>query len=503
VSVGLRWGVRGGAIAVAAAVLAFVACDDTIEPRPPKGANRPPESALVVQSNTLAPQLYRLSLAWSGSDADGRVIGFRYRWVCLDRGGAGPCPPAGDWEFTTATRDTFTLSVPNPTARYRFELAAVDDDGAVDPTPAAQEFALRNAPPVVSFRPGTLPARTLPAVTFYPQAVDPDSTSDQDDGDGGATVALYRAWLDGSAPVLIDVPAGPDGITLRPADFGGGYGMRTVFVQAVDDGGAVSAAIQHTWEVQTPIPDGILLVDDCRMGGFLEARSDQSYRNALAEAAPGRTVVLDVETIPRVSRPDFDAILSLFDHVVWYTDADTVSSGALAAARAGLDAILGRGGHVLLCSSVAFGTRSGFGADEPRFRDLFGIETVFRGPNGSTNFAMSVEDTVHATVTPGLARFRFLSLGLRAVLDCFGSRQDTATRSLYFYPESTFVRATADTAQPFVNPVQFDVGVRHELSGGARALFVSFPLGLPVNDNMGENEAEIRELLRLAGMVGP
>ena len=73
------------------------------------------------------------------------------------------------------------------------------------------------------------------------------------------------------------------------------------------------------------------------------------------------------------------------------------------------------------------------------------------------------------------------------------------TRSLYYYPESTFVRTTEDSLQPFVNPVQFDVGVRHALPAGARALYVSFLLGLPINHGDGvENETEIRELLRLA-----
>jgi len=495
---------RWAAVATATAVVVLglvLACDDSIEPRPPKGSNRPPESALVVFGDGLAVQLYKLGLSWSGSDPDGRVTEFRYRWTCLDLGGL-PCDPVPGWVTTTATRDTFTLYAPRGSARYRFELVAVDDDGVADPTPASQVFELRNTAPFTVFTPGTLPTRTLPAVTFYPQPADADSSSDPDDDDAAASIVTYRAWLDGST-TIIDAPAGPSGVTLRPEAFEGRYGMRTVFVQVIDDGGSWSEPIQHTWQVDSAPPDGILLVDDCRQGGFLETRSDQSYRNAIDAVAPGRRVVLDVETIARLSQADFEATLSLFQHVVWYTDADTVSSGALELARAGLDAVLGRGGHVLLTSGLAFGTRSAFGADEPRFRDLFGIETVFRGPTGSTNFALSLEDTVQAVVTPGLPQFRFLSLGLRAVMECFGSRQDAATRSLYFYPVGTFVRATADSSQPFVNTEPFDIGVQHELTGGARTVFLSFPIGLPVNDNTGENEAEIRELLRLAGIVGP
>ena len=485
------------------ALLAGLACDDAIEPRPPKTGNLLPESFLVVHADSLSPQFYELPLSWLGSDPDGHVVGYRFRWVCQDLGGQACSPDAG-WQFTTATRDTFNVYVPRATARYRFELAAVDDAGGIDPTPAAQLFSFHNAPPVVSFQPRTKPTRTLPAATFYLQAVDPDSTTDPNDHDGHATIATFRAWLDGRENDLHDVPAATGGVTFKPQDFEGRYGARTVFVQALDDGGAVSAAEQHTWTVDAPVPDGILLVDDCRMGGFLESRSDQSYRNAVNAAAPGRAVVLDVETIPRIGRDDFEATLSLFRHVVWYTDADTLSSGALEAARAGLDSLLGRGGHLLLVSGLAFGTRGAFGSDEPHFRDLFGIEQVFRGPNGSTNFALSREDTVVAAVTPSLPGFRVVAQDLRAIMECFASRQDSDTRSLYYYPESTFVRTTEDSLQPFVNPVQFDVGVRHALPAGARALYVSFLLGLPINHGDGvENETEIRELLRLAAMIGP
>ena len=37
----------------------------------------------------------------------------------------------------------------------------------------------------------------------------------------------------------------------------------------------------------------------------------------------------------------------------------------------------------------------------------------------------------------------------------------------------------------------------------ARCVYVSFPMGLPINDNVGENEAEIRALLQRAGILAP
>ena len=470
-------------------------CDDAVAPEPPKLENVPPETFLVVTGDSLGPQLYRLQLSWLGTDADGRVTAYRHHWTCTPENQG--CPLDTTWTDTSALAALFTLPAPAGTARYLFEVAAVDDDGVVDPAPARQVFDLVNNLPEVDFEPMTLPVSSLPAVTFYLTAADPDTTRNESDKDSRAYLDHYRAWLDGAEDAAKDYPIENNVVVLREQDFGGRYGMRTVFVRVVDDGGAASEAIQHTWEVQPAPENGILLVDDCRMGGFLENVSDQSYRDVLAASAPGRHVVLDIETIPRLSAGDLEATLELFDNVVWYTDADTTSSGALQLARDGLDSLLSRGGRLFLSSALVFGTASAFGDREPRFRELFGIETVFRSPNGSTNFSLDLADTVQALVHPGLMEFHFLSQGLRAITECFRSRQDAST--LYVYPESTFVRAFGDST--FVNPEPFEIGVHHVTGGAAHATYVSFPIGLPINNNMGENVTEIRELLELTHIL--
>ena len=63
-------------------VLWLGSCDDSIAPVPPKEGNQPPETFLVVESDSLAPQLYRVRLSWLGSDTDGHVVRFRWRWTC-------------------------------------------------------------------------------------------------------------------------------------------------------------------------------------------------------------------------------------------------------------------------------------------------------------------------------------------------------------------------------------------------------------------------------------
>lgn len=481
--------------AVAGGVLLGAACDDAVEPPPPPGGNSSPETVLLVQSGAVRPQFYKIQLRWYGSDADGRVVRYRTRWtpVCPSE----PCPVPPEWSETTALEASFVLPVPGDSARFAFEVAAVDDRGGIDPTPARQAFTFYNNRPVVAFQAGSRPTRTLPAVTYYLTAADPDTTANPNDRDSRAHLSHFLVWLDGAEAGARVVPVAGNSVTIRPEDFAGRYGSRTVFIQVFDDGGAGSLAIQHTWTVDEPPAAGILLVDDCRMGGFLESRSDASYRSVLGAAAPGRHVVLDIETLPRLSAADLEANLSLFDRVVWYTDADTTSSGALQLARAGLEALLARRGRLFLSSGLVFGTRSAFGDREAVFRQHFGIDSVFVGPNRSTNFAIDLADTVHAAVHPGLQRFRFLSFGLRAIMECFASRRDADTRSVYFYPESTFVRDT------FRNPAQFDIGVVRTPSAGPSTVYVSFPIGLPINDNVGENEIEIRELLRLAGILDP
>lgn len=492
----------GVALLAVLAALVVAACDDTVEPTPPKSTNVAPETTLLVESDSLGTILYKVPLRWFGSDSDGRVVAYRTRWTCQGLS-SGTCPPVPDWTTTAATADTVALYLPGGTGTYLFEVAAVDDQGLVDPTPAQQVFSLYNNPPTVAFAPGSVPASTLPAITYYFRATDPDTTTDPDDRDTGDGLWKYRAWLDGHEDAAQYVPVAEGGVTFGPADFQDRYGTRTVYVQVLDDGGAVSATIEHTWQVVAPPVNGILLVDDCRMGGNLETVSDQSYRNVLETNALGRYVVLDIETVPRLSTPDLEATLSLFDRVVWYTDADTVSSGALQLARGGLEALIARNGRLFLSSGLVFGTRAAFGDRESAFRGFFGIDSLFRAANGSTNFAISRNDSVRAAVDPGLTQFRFLSTGLRAIMECFASQQDGATQSLYFYAESTLVRATADTLHPYVNPVQYDIGVHHQLPGGARTVYVSFPVGLPINANARENEIEIREMLRLAQILEP
>ena len=474
-----------------------LACDDSVEPKPPKQDNLAPETFLLATGDSLQPQLYRLRLSWLGSDADGRVERYRWRWLC-EPGAVDCLVDSSLWSETAAVSGTFILPVPDGAARYIFEIAAVDDDGVADPTPARQLYELFNTPPQGNFVTGSVPTTSLPAITFFFTALDPDTTADERDGDSRTSLTHYEVWLDGSEANTRTVPIELGRTTLRLEDFDSRFGTRTLFLRVVDDGSAKSDTVQHTWLVESVPADGVLLVDDCRMGGFLEQASDRSYRNVVTPELGERLRVLDIEQQPFLLEEDISAQLGLFSRVIWYTDADTSSSGALELAQLALLELLEqRQGRVLLTSGLVFGTRGAFAAEEARFRAVFGIDTLYRAPDGSTNFSLNRRDSVEAAVHPGLKRFGYLTQGLRDIVECFGSRDAPDTRSLYFYPESTLVRGA------FQNPVQFDVGVYHEAQDGARAIYVSIPIGLPINTNMGENEIEIREMLRLVEILDP
>jgi hypothetical protein len=256
--------------------------------------------------------------------------------------------------------------------------------------------------------------------------------------------------------------------------------------------------VQHTWLVESAPANGILLVDDCRQGGNLEVFSDRSYRNVLAANAPDIHRVMDIEALPRLSRADLEATIELFDRVVWYTDADTISSGAMELSRqALLDLLENRQGKLHISSGLAFGTKSFLGSDETRFRELFGVGQVFVAPNGGTNFAISLADTVQARVHPGRTFFRYLSIGLRPAMDCMAPVTGSGAQSVYFYPPLKLVRGG------FMNPTQYDIGIVNITAGGRNTGIVTFPIGLPMLSNQGENEVEIRELLRLIGILDP
>lgn len=79
-----------------------------------------------------------VTLHWDGEDLDGYIKGYLYRYTTfhLFQGDS----VVQDWIFTTETRKTIAFESTDSLNLQRFEVKAVDNEGAEDPTPAVLWF---------------------------------------------------------------------------------------------------------------------------------------------------------------------------------------------------------------------------------------------------------------------------------------------------------------------------------------------------------------------------
>jgi hypothetical protein len=342
------------AFAACALVAAFVsACSD--DPGQP-GGNRAPETGLVFIGD-LDTTLYVQEVKWWGSDTDGDVVGFEYRWV--PRGSAPDFDTS--WVFTTDVRDTFALPTPEGFSEYDFYVRAIDDRDERDATPATQRHPFRNAAPSCSLsNTGSLPDTLFPSFELAWVAGDPD---------GEGTLSHFLVWVDGAQanPIVVDDGAARS-IGLAPADFPS-EGQHTIYVQAVDSGlrgcepDSFSAYI-------LPSAGDVLLVDDmsrndprggtapfesgyARFADFFYATNlDTFYRQERQE--PFATI--ELELFPITSREQAKRLLDSYQTIVWYDQVgDSMSSPSLAAAAELLPDWIRGGGKLALITTYAVG----------------------------------------------------------------------------------------------------------------------------------------------------
>ncbi len=204
--------------------------------------NQPPQTYLFVENINL-PVGGKQVFHWYGNDVDGEVVGF---YIAAD--------DTTQKTYTTRNSDTLYFSSGDSIAAHLFCVWAVDNLGAVDPTPACIDFLVANTPPVIDFVRGTLPPdTTLPVATFYLEFHD-------DDGDATIMGLEYRLDYDSTWTMLVkDSVTGlvPSEVTIDSIE----AGTRTVFFRVFDEVGAKSDSISYTWEV-IPVVGDILLVDD-------------------------------------------------------------------------------------------------------------------------------------------------------------------------------------------------------------------------------------------------
>ena len=337
-------------VALGAVVVAAASCSAK---KHPLVGNLPPETQLFV-SGPVDTVNHRIHLYWFGSDVDGDVVGYRMRlvypppasqdppWDTLYCGRGATCT---DSLFTVFTGDSALV---NP----RFEIAAIDNDGALDESPATQSFYLTNVEPRVTIT-GPLGAADS---TYASLTV----SWDVNDPDGGGPGLHYRVWLDGNE-ANYDSTAERT-FTLPSARFikNGTYtsGPRTVYVQAVDDGGRSGPPATMTWYVRAPgttltsaLKGKVLIIDEVPHLGQANFTFDAFYQTAATESlAAGTFSVLRPEYNPNIFRSarDFAQTLRQFEAVVWYRGLETTVSPLLTTYQDSLEAYLDQGGSLYL-----------------------------------------------------------------------------------------------------------------------------------------------------------
>ncbi len=294
-------------IIIFASVVTFYSCTEpitgTIE-------NQSPQTYLsLFPDSVIAPGSTLKKISWWGDDPDGFVAGFRISFDSIN------------WGYTTKNDSTFLLSINGNDSTFRFYVAAVDDKGAVDPSPASNLYPVINTPPSMVFQADTeIPDTTFPIATFKWTGTDPD---------GNSTIRYYY-WALNDTNNFRQISGSLDIMTLT-ADSGLVLNSNNIlYMKAQDNAGAFSNIVRmpdtsRTWFVKS-VTAKVLLIKDMPISQMSTA--DSYFSNALDTISYD---VLDIKSnngslIPTIVNPMFIETLKLFEIVVWSANRGNVSS---------------------------------------------------------------------------------------------------------------------------------------------------------------------------------
>ena len=131
------------AVVLLLGVLLMMSCGD--DGNGTRGPNLPPETEIVSGPEHGSTQTYLATIAWKGTDADGRVDAFDIAW---HRGviTCGDLDSVLEWNRTTYRESTFAVTADTCPEQgtchgtNTFCVRAVDNEGAIDPDPAFVSF---------------------------------------------------------------------------------------------------------------------------------------------------------------------------------------------------------------------------------------------------------------------------------------------------------------------------------------------------------------------------
>ena len=119
-------------------------------------SNNPPETFLSLYPDSIiSPHITRIKITWWGDDPDGLIKGYRFSF------------DSTNWTYSEGNDSTFQLVIVGNDSTFRFWVAAVDDKGNINPTPATNLYPMYNSPPSVQFNAETnIPDTSFPIATF-------------------------------------------------------------------------------------------------------------------------------------------------------------------------------------------------------------------------------------------------------------------------------------------------------------------------------------------------
>lgn len=479
------------AAAGAALVLAGLSCGKLTGTLRPHTA---PETILFV-SGPVDTVNHVVHLYWYGSDPNGYVVGYEVRLL-------NPAAPAETaWVATTRTDSLVTVYTPQGFTQPVFEVRAIDNDGARDPSPARQVFSFSNQPPVVRItqRPGTRDS-TFASVTVVWSVTD---------ADGDAARVRFLVWLDGQAADPLQTVQTTFTMPSERFRVNGQFtsGPRTLYVRGIDDGGMAGPVDSMTWQVKKPVAGTrarLLIVDDVPRTHAANNLIDTLYSNTAARNLPSDSYTvlrLDLNQ-PFASAKDVEQTFKLFEAVVWYRGNVTSVSATLRDYQDGVGPYLESGGRFYLDGLYLFSGLNAPGALREDFATKYlecdGFIKCFQqvqnftdstygwgNVNGSvfrsSMYADSTRQPLLGAISGEAGGFRAFKVRNAAIV---------AVKA----PPGTLTPAVAET---------LTVGVSVGQPGGGRAVVIGVPLGTSQPVNGSTNARLLAKIFAQLGLTGP
>jgi hypothetical protein len=244
--------VRMSAVVGFAFLLLLSSCGD--EGTGARGPNLPPDTEIVSGPDSGSVVPYLVTLDWMGTDEDGRVVGYEFAW----RAGGDSTVPEADadlWHYTTKTESTFAAAADSSTGeglylrQNTFFVRAVDNDGGIDPEPAALTFTATTTPPHAQItypsEPGETSINLSRCVTVRWEGLDDDGEA----VDYRYTFKPYGSWPGPGVPYPQNdkthwSPWSTTTEAVLPLDEDESIYTWSFFVQARDNAGAAETSFQ-------------------------------------------------------------------------------------------------------------------------------------------------------------------------------------------------------------------------------------------------------------------